>query len=391
MTNRRIIAHDFRVFAHLDWAPQGVCLLVGPNGTGKTTILDAQDFLRTLFEAGHEEAFGEAGAAAFRRVGVASSVPVVLELQVGDVRWKLRFPMEGSRLQSTYGEELYLGEELVLRLAMFQQEWFLRGTKLTLADGRCCAKLLWDREAPPWMKPFVDALTESQVFGDFDLAKLRAWQPIGPRPRRLRRDGSNLWSVLASWHAAPTRFGDRFDWVMGAARRAFPGLLSSIEFVDGFPSLYLPHSTDPDGGLPPARAASGLLTCLVQLSAVAAASPGSFLAFDEPENHLHPHAIRTLISCMRERADQNDLTVAITTHSPVVMNEFRDHDDAVFVLDPDPRNRKASLPRPLLELHDEEWLAQAKLGTLYDRLAFASPLSRTPAAETGASGDGGRE
>ncbi len=100
------------------------------------------------------------------------------------------------------------------------------------------------------------------------------------------------------------------------------------------------------------------------------------VAFDELENQLHPHAIRTLLAAIRERASIQQLTVVVTTHSPVVMNQFRDDLEHVFVLDRSDPDRP--LPRTLTELHTEEWLAQAKLGTLYERLAFASPLPEPP-------------
>lgn len=383
MTNRRIIARNFRLFSHLDWSPAGVSLLAGPNGSGKTTTLAAFDFLRVLFEAGHEAAFSDAGATAFRKIDVPASEPVVLEIHIADVRWKLRFPMDKLGLQSTFGEELYHGDEPILRLPMFQNEWFLGTTKLPIDSTRCCAKFLWDRQEPAWMQEFVEGLSAIQTFGGFNLARLGAQQPIGSRPRRLAADGSNLWSVLASWKAAPTRFGDRFDWVVNSARKAFPGLFASIEFVDNFPAIYPLHSADPDAVLPPARAASGLLAGLVVLSAVAAAAPGSLLAFDEPENHLHPHAIRRILHSIRERATEQGFTVVITTHSPVVMNEFRDDPENVFVLEARPDEPDAPLPTPILDLHDEDWLAQAKLGSLYDRLEFGSPpVENRPEAET---------
>jgi len=31
------------------------------------------------------------------------------------------------------------------------------------------------------------------------------------------------------------------------------------------------------------------------------------------------------------------------------------------------------VPAPMTDLHNEEWLAQAKLGSLYERLAFGAP------------------
>ena len=50
MTRFTIKAQNFRVLERLDWSPAGVCLLSGANGAGKSTVLDALLFLRTLFE-----------------------------------------------------------------------------------------------------------------------------------------------------------------------------------------------------------------------------------------------------------------------------------------------------------------------------------------------------
>jgi predicted ATPase len=162
---------------------------------------------------------------------------------------------------------------------------------------------------------------------------------------------------------------------MREARKAFPGILSTVEFENGFPTLFL-EAADPEHGLPPERAADGLLTGLLHLVAVAGARPGSLVAFDEPENHLHPHAIRSLLASMRERADEEDLTVVLTTHSPVVMNEFRSDLAQVFVLDRSDAGRP--IPVNMTDLHSEEWLAQSKLGTLYERMAFGSPSNTVP-------------
>jgi hypothetical protein len=74
---------------------------------------------------------------------------------------------------------------------------------------------------------------------------------------------------------------------------------------------------------------------------------------------------------MRLKSEERALTIVLTTHSPVVMNCFRDEPEQVWVLE---RARdKASVPSTMTELHSEEWLAQAKLGSLYERLAFAAP------------------
>lgn len=149
-------------------------------------------------------------------------------------------------------------------------------------------------------------------------------------------------------------------------------MIEDLEFTqDGRARLYPPGASTPDASLPLTVAAWGLYTGLLQLTAVAGAKAGSMIAFDEVENQLHPHAIRTLIAAMRERADERDLNIVLTTHSPVVLSQLRDEPEQVFVLGHDAHD----LPQPprMTDLHDEAWLAQSKLGALYERLAFGAP------------------
>jgi predicted ATPase len=284
--------------------------------------------------------------------------------------------MAAAGIKDTFGEELHRAGQLVLRADMFGQGWQLGEERLALDQVRCCAKVLWDRGDATWMKPLVDVVTGIRVYESYELGKVKRSESVELGRYSLRTDGANLWSVLANWKAAAIRSEGRFDWVMAGMREAFPGQVSTIEFERGFPVLYPPGTPDPDRGLPPERAADGLLTGLLHLTAIAGAEPGSLVAFDELENQLHPHAIRTLLASMRERADLQGLTVVVTTHSPVVMNQFRDDLDHVFVLDRSDPSR--AQPVALTALHTEEWLAQAKLGTLYERLAFASPLPEPP-------------
>lgn len=369
-------AENFRVLQRLDWSPSGVCLLSGANGGGKSTALDALIFLRVLFDKGHEAAFQRIGARYFRTTGTSESEPVLFELEVGDVVWKLRFPMATAGIKDTFGEEVYCAGQLKLRATMFKQEWSLGDEQLKLDEVRCCAKVAWDRGNATWMEPLVAVLSGIHVYKSYWLNQVQKTQPIELRQHFLHGSGANLWSVLAGWKGSAIRSEGRFDWVMAEARKAFPDLLSTLELEDGFPLLFPPGASDPELGLPPERAADGLLTGLLHLTALAGARPGSVVAFDEVENQLHPHAIRALMDSMRRRSEEQDLTVIVTTHSPVVMNEFRGEPEQVFVLDRSDPARP--LPVRMTDLHDEEWLAQAKLGALYDRLAFAAPRKATP-------------
>jgi len=72
---------------------------------------------------------------------------------------------------------------------------------------------------------------------------------------------------------------------------------------------------------------------------------------------------------MRQRAKEQQLTVILTTHSPVVMNAFRAEPEQFYVMQGD----QSSVPVSLVDLHEEDWLAQFSLGDLYDRLDFGAP------------------
>lgn len=374
MSGITIRIQNFRALTQFIWSPEEVCLLSGANGSGKTTTLDALRFLQSVFMHGHEAAFQRVSGRYFKRQEAPVEDPVEFEIEVDKLRWKLRFPMSPTGLKGTFGEELHHDGQVKLRVGMFDDSWFLGKERLDLDQTRCCARVLWDRGSAPWMQPLVDALRGLRVYDSYWLDQVKRSQPVDSHDSYLHGTGKNLWSVLSTWQGSPTRYQGRFQWVLERAREAFPGQISSIEFDRGLPYLFRPGATDPADGLPPERAADGLLTGLLHLTAVAGAQAGAIVAFDEMENHLHPHAIRRILAAFRDLADETNLTVIVTSHSPVVMNTFKGEEDQFFVLE---RQNGGPVPQALSELHDSDWLVHYALGDLYDREEFASPRDGT--------------
>ncbi len=369
MTQIQISCRNFRKLKNFDWQPEGVSLIVGPNGSGKTTTLDMLRFLRGTFGRGHEDGFRAAGGGDhFRTRGCIDKDLVEFDLRVDDIRWKLRLPMSDAGLMGSYGEELYRGDELILRAGVYAETWHLGKEQLPFDDVRCCARVLWDRGNDPWLRPLYDVLYDLRSY-DFWLHTVREGTTREDAASFLHGVGKNLWAVLANWKQAPLRYRGQFDWVMQQARLAFPDLIHNIEFDRNEAFIFPPGTTDPADGLPPRRQADGLLTGLLQLTAVAGAKPGSIIAFDEMENQLHPHAIRSILASMRAIAAERNLTIVLTTHSPLVMNEFGEEPHQICVLGAPGEHS----PVPLDELKDPEWLAMFPLGELYDRMKFGAP------------------
>jgi energy-coupling factor transporter ATP-binding protein EcfA2 len=347
--------------------------VAGANGAGKTTLLRVLQLVRSAYQAGVEDALRLVGASYLRRVGAPPSAPVHLELQVGDVHWTLDLPVEGMSIHPYYGEQLTRAGDVVLRAPMFGDKWFLGSQRRGRDEWRCGLRWLWDHDNPEWLSPLVELVRGVRVYESYWLNQVREVRDTGDRDSYLHGTGRNLWAVLQNWKGAPKKFRDQYAWVMNVMRQAFPDVVHELEFdvlggvVQG--RLYAPGATAAEEGIPTHLAADGVLTGFLHLTAVAGARDGSVVAFDEVENQLHPHAIRVILAAMRELAEERGLTIVLTTHSPVVMDEFKGHEDQFYVME----SGRSPLPIPLNELRDPGWLANFSLGRLYERAGFAAP------------------
>jgi predicted ATPase len=358
-----------------------VCLLSGPNGSGKSSLLDALDFLRTAAMRGIPEAVRLVGGGALlRRLGAEPKAPVRLELCIRDLRWEIQIPVEDGSLHPSFGEVIEHGGNVLARRAMYSGDVFL-GDEQRKADNRSVLQMLWDMRRPPEISPMIDLASGIRVYKSYCLDQIRAPQSAMDMDDYLHASGKNVWNVLRNWSAAPRKYRDQFRWLVETLRSAFPDLVTDLEFdlmgqtVGG--RFYPPNARSAEESLPLSLAADGLLVGILHLTAIAGAREGSIVAIDEMENQLHPHAIRSILDSMRSMADARDLTILLTTHSPVVMNTFKGHEHQFYVLEAG----HDVLPIPLDEARDPDWLAHFSLGDLYDREDFAAPVSSASSSE----------
>ena len=244
------------------------------------------------------------------------------------------------------------------------------------ADTRSTLQMLWDKrrpsDLPATLATMLELVRGIRVYDTYRLDQIREPQSGVDTVAELLPTGKNVWNVLRNWKSAPRKYDDQFHWVVSALREAFPDVVTDLEFETEGQTVvgrfYLPNAPTGNDSLPLALAPDGLLVGILHLTAVADAPTGSILAFDEVENQLHPHAIRAIIKAMRAMAEKRDLTIVLTTHSPVVMNEFKGHEDQFYVLEASQEDQ----PVPLDKALDPDWLAHFSLGDLYDREDFAA-------------------
>ncbi|HSN97321.1 MAG TPA: AAA family ATPase [Candidatus Nanopelagicales bacterium] len=373
-----LITRNFLALAQADWEPpHGVCLVAGPNGSGKTSLLEAFAFFRNSFKNSvHDAVRFLGGGRGLKHRGAPAGEPVYFSMEVEGTRWELEISLTGAGISEFPAERVTVGDSAFVRRLAGSNEWTVGGERRTDSiddPPRTCLRAAWEASRPASIETLVRIADNIRVYDAWWLKQLKERGSPDSGHSYLHPTGRNLFDVLKIWRSAPRRYRYQYEWVREKARLAFYDIFDDLEFSDeaGFVTarFFPPSAGEGDEGLPIHRAADGLLVGLLHLAAVAGARPGSLVAIDEMENQLHPHAIRVILTAMRELAEERDLTVILTTHSPVLMNEFRDQPEQFYVTEPG----RTPTPVRLDELHDPRWLSQFSLGDLYDQLRFGAP------------------
>jgi predicted ATPase len=360
---------NYRALRKVRWSPSGVCAITGPNGSGKTTLLSVLEFLRHFLQRGGKaavDAFG--GTAGLLNQFSGRDDNILISLTQGESSWFVVPSLAPPSL--AIAETIWFKEEPVAKWIPGMQAVDIRGTQY-----RYLEESLLNRSI---------ALLEEPVEAINDLHRLVTGYRLYEQPRvlDLRRAGSkvssdtelsslgeNAFSVLRNWKAGLREHEERWNFVRSGLRECFPELFDDLEFeVAGQTVTVRLYFRGLQKPVDVFSAPHGLLVALIHLCAVASTPDHGALALDEPENGLHPFAIRTLLELMRSRAQARDLTILLATHSPVVLNTFNTEPNRVYVMEPG----HDVLPMPLDEHSDPAWLSHFALGDLYSDQAFGA-------------------
>lgn len=334
---------NYRLFRHarLDKIPR-LCVLVGANGTGKTTLFDVFSFLKDALSMNVGKAVSKRGG--YREVASRgfSHEPIELTLQ-------FRMEITGKERLVTYalkigpdkeGRPIVEREVLRYKRAAYGAPYrFLdfscgKGYAITNEENFSKPDEELDREEQELDAPDILAIKglgqfdkfkaasafrlmiENWHVSDFHVSEARPSQEYGVE-EHLSTRGDNL-PLVANYLFEHHR--DRFDRVLDSMQRRVPGVsvVEPRQTEDGRLVLRFQDGSFKDPFI--ARYVSdGTIKMFAYLVLLNDPKPYPLLAVEEPENQLYPELLPELAEEFRDYARRGG-QVFISTHSPDFLN-----------------------------------------------------------------------
>jgi predicted ATPase len=100
----------------------------------------------------------------------------------------------------------------------------------------------------------------------------------------------------------------------------------------------------------------GTLYFLALLCIINQPNPPKLLLLEEPEKGIHPRRIFEVIQFILRLSEEKDVQIIMTTHSPIVVDMFKDMPESVFIFDKDDEGAThvKNLQRDVIELETQK-------------------------------------
>ena len=335
----------------LDLQPLNV--LIGPNGSGKTNLIETLELLRATRTDFAAAIRAGGGAAEWLWKGESPARAARIDVETDDapppsgrpLRYCLEFTSTNNRVEvldemlkdagSEPGREkprfyyrFNRGKPVIemARKVPGEPQGLLAFLKDYLTSDQSILESLLYPEAYPEITSLGRQFEKITMFREWAFgpdsgprSPCRADDPLD----ELLPDATNLALVL-------NEIQHRNSGVLDAAMERFLPRYerTSTRIIGNTVQLYL-HERGLKDPVPATRASDGTLRFLAMLAALLAPTPPSLLCLEEPELGMHPDAVALLAELLVEASSRMQLVV--TTHSDSLLSELNDNVESVLV------------------------------------------------------------
>ena len=371
---KRLRVRNFLSLKDVDLELGAKNLLVGPNMSGKSNLIDCFRFLTTMVISGLNKAFLDRGG--FQEVlwkgGDESRISFALTVEdsFAEKHPKKIYDYEISIVGSPTGLIAVERERLTVKinktvktlidLKNGQGEVKKEDGTVAFAPGCDPTRSALEFDVPGWEGGLIRAFVATWRFYRL-IPGLMKQANAAMNQNFLNEPGDNF----SSWFMTLlTQYPDEFRRIRQVATDVLPGLKEILTPPTQFATTYVTtQEKDLKGAINIWRMSDGELCFLALLSLIFAPERlgAPLYCIEEPENHLHPKLVETLVEVLSQRRSElgsNAAQIIVTTHSPYLVDKLG-LDDLVVV----EKSRGASkFTRPGSKQHLRELLAREELG-----------------------------
>jgi len=346
---QRLKLHNFRLLEDFDLQLiSDITLLIGPNNSGKSSVVDALLLLKRGIQDRLRPAFDE--RLGFERIVSRhnSDGQVTIEVSLANVKeslvsYSVRFSRGGIIHEDGQAGSFRMTGTLEQHQIVYRQG---NGVNMTGVEGTELALMF-----PPYGQ-FEEARRFFRNMVHIDPFRKVSFQSAIGAKLMVHPTGEDLAQVLHQYYVSER---EKFDGFESSVQRVIPELqMIETPLVGSLVTISLKFLRD-SMKYNLWQISSGLKDVLVLLTAIHFSDPNSLIILEEPENHLHPAAQKALCAIISEAASKENKQFLITTHSEFVMNQF-DREKVFFMNKQD----SISIPVPL---------AKADLLSAWDRVS----------------------
>lgn len=373
----------FHSFEELELEMRPLTVLIGPNGGGKSNLLDVFSFLSQaalgelaegIARRGGFDSLHFRGTASDRiSLGVDFSPDPPFAEEGADIHYKLELRSVGS-VAKVWFEQVSIGPK----------PGHARPIRLMHRDKDGCRFRNLPRQEMEEVKQLesetelaVTQVKDQQVYPTpYKLVRtVGSWGFYPPtstgldaairRPQllrpglRLATNGGNLASAL---HALQNRYPHVYDDLVDRLRNACAGfkyLSFPPEGGDGMINLrWWEEPYDEEFGFSANLLSDGTLRLLMLLAILLSPDPPPLICIDEPELGLHPDWIKLIAELAVTASERTQLVIA--THSPEFVSKVRPSD--VVIVE---KTGGQTVAERLKDDELEDWLTRFRLGELW--------------------------
>ncbi len=365
---QRLRIKNFKLLrdVEVEFSADAPTVLIGPNASGKSTVIEVLDFLsRCAIEGLQRAVTAHGGMASIRTIGAKEPVEI-------SSNWAFAYEAEsGARRQWNLTWTIGLGASPGGQ-ALLRFESLMDADRTLLETAEDGSRLLYnelDRDEPPSIVPsshtlafethadplryeglsrFKFLLTQIRVLGA--LSSIPSWAAASTERASARdamvistesyvsREGIGLANAL---YNLQTEHADAWAKLERAFRAEFPFVKRLVFPPDpGGSRISFAVEDERFSGrrVFASEMSDGMIVFLCLLSLVLHPVQRAALALDEPDAHLHPSALRRLMALASEPNSRRRLI--IVTHSNALLDELRDPVESIRVVEVTPQGAR---------------------------------------------------